>query len=193
MDRSQQETPLLAATAYFYQGREMTRFGRVRSGVVALSVASSVGVFGTACGSEEGPDRKSITAQDAADRVEQRGVHVPDGFEFAQGFVWPIDSVGTSAFAVRFDGPGDQFRTLRADDISGVLSEFEDLPCAGIPSPHRYDLVELGLACPAGGGARISRDQSGRDPDQSLSQGERAVILNSTPTHTQVFVVYGGT
>ncbi|MDL9949008.1 hypothetical protein QSJ19_26210, partial [Gordonia sp. ABSL11-1] len=55
------------------------------------------------------------------------------------------------------------------------------------------EVKELGLVCPADGVSRISRDQSGRDPDQSVSQGERAIILNSTPTHTQVFVVYAGT
>ena len=118
----------------------------------------------------------------------------PDGFEFAQGYVWPIASVGSSAFAIRYDGPADQFRTLQAADFTSGLSQFEDLPCASIPSPWAGDdLTELGLACPAGGGARISRSQSARNPDQSLTQAEQAIVLNSTPSHTQVFVVYSGT
>ncbi|OUC79339.1 hypothetical protein CA982_07675 [Gordonia lacunae] len=121
-------------------------------------------------------------------------MHVPDGFEFAQGFVWPVASVGSSAFAIRYDGPADQFRTLRAADVSDVLSEFEGLPCASIPSPWAgQDLTELGLTCPDGGGARISRSESARSPDQSLNQAERAVVLNSAPSHTQLFVVYSGT
>ena len=172
----------------------MTRFGRVRSGVVALVVVVCAGMLVPACGFQEPPSRKSIDADDAADRVEHRSVHVPGGFEFARGFVWPMNSVGTSAFAIRYDGPADQFRTLRAADVGRGLSEFEDLPCASIPSPRRYDLVELGLSCPAGGGgARISRSESGREPDSSVGHVERAVILNLTPPHTQLFVLYGGT
>ena len=172
----------------------MTRFGRVRSGVVALAVALCAGMLAPACGFQEPPYRKTIDANDATERIERRGMHAPDGFEFAQGLVWPVDSVGSSAFAIRYDGPADQFRTLRAADVSGVLSEFEDLPCASIPSPRRYDLVELGLSCPAGGGgARISRSESGREPDSSVGHVERAVILNLTPPHTQLFVLYGGT
>lgn len=171
----------------------MTRFGRVRSCVVALAVVLCVGMLACACGFQEPPYRKSVDADDAAARVEGKGVHVPDGFTFSKGFVWPINSVGTSAFAIRYDGPADQFRTLRAAEVSGVLTEFEDLPCASIPSPRRYDLVELGLSCPAGGGARISRSESGREPDSSVGQVERAVILNLAPPHTQLFVLYAGT
>ncbi len=171
----------------------MARFGRVRSGVVALAVVLCAVMLASACGFQEPPSRKSIDADDAADRVEQRSVHVPGGFEFSQGFVWPVNSVGSSAFAIRYDGPAGQFRTLRAADGSGVLSEFEDLPCASIPSPRRYDLVELGLSCPAGGGARISRSESGREPDSPVGQVEHAVILNLAPPHTQLFVIYGGT
>lgn len=157
-------------------------------------MALCVGMFGTACGFQEPPYRKSIDANGATDRIERRAMHVPDGFEFVQGYVWPVASVGSAAFAIRFDGPADRFRTLRAADVGRDLIEFEDLPCASIPSPWAgEDLIELGLACSAGGGARISRTQSVRDPDQSLFQGERAVVLNSTPSHTQLFVVYSGT
>ncbi len=163
--------------------------------MVALAVALGLGTMVPACGFQEPPYRKSIDADGATDRIERRGMHVPDDFEFTQGYVWPVASVGSSAFAIRYDGPVDQFRTLRAADVSGVLSEFEDLPCASIPSPWAGDdLTELGLACPAaGGGARISRSESARSPDQSLNQAERAVVLNSTPSYTQLFVVYSGT
>ncbi|MBN0975104.1 MULTISPECIES: hypothetical protein [unclassified Gordonia (in: high G+C Gram-positive bacteria)] len=172
----------------------MARFGRVRSGVVALAVALCAGMLAPACGFQEPPYRKTIDANDATERIERRGMHAPDGFEFAQGLVWPVDSVGSSAFAIRYDGPADQFRTLRAADVSGVLSEFEDLPCASIPSPWAgQNLTEVGLTCPAGGGARISRSEGARSPDQSLNQAERAVVLNFTPSHTQLFVVYSGT
>lgn len=169
------------------------RLPRARSALVALAVAVGLGTLVPACGFEEPPYRKSIDATDAAGRVEQRGVHVPDGFEFAQGFVWPINSVGTSAFAVRYDGPADQFRTLRAADVGRGLIDFEDLPCASIPSPGASEeLVELGLNCPAGGGARITRTQR-LHGGQSLDLGTHAVVLNPTPAHTQLFVLCAGT
>ncbi|MEY1677881.1 hypothetical protein AB4Z55_27300 [Gordonia sp. ABKF26] len=179
--------------AYFYQGREMTRFGRVRSGVMALAVVLCVGMLFPACGFQEPTYRKSIDADDAAARVEGKGVHVPDGFTFSKGFVWPIASVGTSAFAIRYDGPADQFRTLRAADVGRDLIEFEDLPCASIPAPRASgELVELGLVCPAGGGSRITRTQR-LYGGQSLDLGTHAVVLNPAPSHTQLFVLYAGT
>lgn len=171
----------------------MTRSGRVRSRVVALAVVLCVGMLAPACGFQEPPYRKSIDADDAADRVAGKGVHVPDGFTFSKGFVWPINSVGTSAFAIRYDGPADQFRTLRAADVGRDLIEFEDLPCASIPSPGASEeLVELGLVCPASGGARITRTQR-LHGGQSLDLGTHAVVLNLSPSHTQLFVLYAGT
>ncbi|MCF3938526.1 MULTISPECIES: hypothetical protein [Gordonia] len=172
----------------------MRLYRRTRSALMFLICTVVAGTLVAACGFQETPYRKSIDANGAAERIERRGMHVPDGFEFAQGYVWPIASVGSSAFAIRYDGPADQFRTLQAADFTSGLSQFEDLPCASIPSPWAGDdLTELGLACPAGGGARISRSQSARNPDQSLTQAEQAIVLNSTPSHTQVFVVYSGT
>lgn len=171
----------------------MTRFGRVRSGVMALAVVLCVGMLFPACGFQEPTYRKSIDADDAAARVEGKGVHVPDGFTFSKGFVWPIASVGTSAFAIRYDGPADQFRTLRAADVGRDLIEFEDLPCASIPAPRASgELVELGLVCPAGGGSRITRTQR-LYGGQSLDLGTHAVVLNPAPSHTQLFVLYAGT
>lgn len=173
----------------------MTRYRRAGSGMVSVAAALCVGILAAACSSGNDPTgSKPIDADDATQRVDSQHLHIPEGFTFSQGSVWPVDSVGTSPFAVRFDGPTSTFGTLRAVDFSRALPEFEDLPCASVPTPRGGDdLKELGLVCPADGVSRISRDQSGRDPDQSLSQTERAVILNSTPTHTQVFVVYGGT
>ncbi|AFR51300.1 hypothetical protein KTR9_4698 [Gordonia sp. KTR9] len=67
------------------------------------------------------------------------------------------------------------------------------LPCARIPSPGTSEeLVELGLHCPAGGSARIIRTRR-LHGSQPLDLGTHAVVLNPTPTLTQLFVLYAGT